>query len=125
MEIVIKDRERIIANGLTDWHVEARGVLLDLFLCGLESVDPEKAVKRAVRLSNDTIKVRNGGQEHVFKLYGDSKIYIIGAGKATAFMARAIEDVFGSRLESGIINIPGDQYSDARFNFKRVKVYHA
>ncbi len=58
-----------------------------IFKEGIKAVDPYEAVKRTVES-----RIENLGD-----------IYVIGAGKATAPMAKAIEDMFGERIKKGVI----------------------
>ncbi len=66
---------------------------------GLRAVDPAGAVKRAVRLEGNELVV--GG--HHIALSGIKRIICVGAGKAGAPMAQAIEDILGERLEGGVV----------------------
>jgi glycerate 2-kinase len=69
-------------------------------------VDPFEAVRRFVRLQGDRLIL--GTQERPLAeidLTRYERISLVGAGKATAPMARAIEEVFGKRLFRGIINV--------------------
>ncbi|RJX35853.1 MAG: glycerate kinase [Desulfarculus sp.] len=63
----------------------------------LKAVDPVRAVQEALHLSGDTLRV--GGQE--IDLGAFRRIVAVGAGKAGAPMARALEKVLGGRLSAG------------------------
>lgn len=65
-----------------------------IFMEGIKAVDPYRAVYRAVEELGHQIK---------YKDY--HAIYIVGAGKATAPMAKAVEDIFDGRIKKGIINV--------------------
>ena len=72
---------------------------LEVFQAALKAVDPVEAVLRTVRFKNDTIQVG----EHEFAFKDFDRILIVGAGKAGAPMARALEDLLGDRISDGVI----------------------
>lgn len=75
------------------------GPLLDMFNAALAAVDPYRAVAKAFRIETDRLFAGGG----VYDLSVFDRILVVGAGKATAAMAAAIEDALGSRIDSGII----------------------
>ena len=77
----------------------ARTMLKQLFLAGLDAADPETAIRRAVRVRNNRLRV--GTRE--YNLSGFSRIVCIGAGKASGVMAVALERQLGSRVEGGLV----------------------
>ena len=64
----------------------------EIFLEGVRAVDPYLAVKNALKEMNIS-----------FEEY--ESIYVVGAGKGTAPMAKAVEEVLGDRIKKGIINV--------------------
>ncbi len=62
---------------------------LQIFRAALKAADPYQAVLR--RLRPDPKPYRN--------------IFVIGAGKASAQMARAVERLLGARITGGLINV--------------------
>ena len=78
----------------------------EIFAGCLSAVDPYKAVKRFVHLDGDRLVVgMQGGPETEINLSKFDRISLVGAGKATAPMAGAIEDMFGERIRKGLINV--------------------
>lgn len=73
--------------------------LLDIFNASLEAVDPYKAVLNAVSVEHGQLQA--GGANYVLAAY--ERIIVIGAGKATARMAQAIEVLFGKNISDGLI----------------------
>ena len=63
----------------------------------LDAVDPGRAVAAALRLEGDTLHV---GKQTV-DLAKIRRILVLGAGKAGAPMAQAVEEVLGARIDSG------------------------
>ncbi len=73
--------------------------LLTIFNAALAAVDPYRAVLNAVRVEGDILLVADAK----YNLSSFDKIIVIGAGKATARMALAVEDLLGDRISAGLI----------------------
>jgi len=73
--------------------------LEDIFTAGVKAVDPERAVQKYVRRQGNQLFV--GDCSYILDKY--RRIFLIGAGKGTAPMAKALEDILGERLTKGLI----------------------
>jgi glycerate 2-kinase len=71
----------------------------NIFLSGVDSVKPDSLITRYVSINKTTLKIEN----LIFDLNEVRKIYIVGAGKASAAMAETMETVLGSRITAGHI----------------------
>ncbi len=80
---------------------ERRERALAVLSAALEAVDPVKAIKRQVSLSDDSLHI---GQR-VYDLGRYRNIYVIGGGKAGGSMAQAIEEILGQRVTAGLVNV--------------------
>lgn len=83
---------------------EMRTEAEEIFRHSLKAVDPYQAVKRFVRMEGNRLIL--GGERSsaaVFNLDGYDRLLIVGGGKATAPMARALEDMLGERIHKGLI----------------------
>jgi glycerate 2-kinase len=78
-----------------DLKVEARRI----FGAGLRAVDPREAVRRFMRRSGDSLRI----DQHVVALADFRSIWVIGAGKGSAAMALAIEEILGDRISGGLV----------------------
>ena len=77
---------------------------VSLFQASLDPVNPHEAVRRFVRLEGNRLILGKEGQEKIgLDLEDYGKVYLVGGGKATAPMARAIEELLGERIDEGII----------------------
>ena len=78
----------------------------EIFMSSLGAVDPYQAVKRFVRLEGHKL-VLGTEKDPVTELDLTTydSITIVGAGKATAPMAKALEELVGERINQGIINV--------------------
>lgn len=75
---------------------------LRIFRAALKAADPERAVLRYLKLDGQTLVV---GRRR-YSLGHFDRIQVVGAGKASAAMARAVERVLGKRLAGGFVNVP-------------------
>jgi len=83
---------------------ELRAIAKTLFSKAVSAVDPYRRLKEVVEIEKSRLRiVKHGGLPIEFDLNDFSKIYLIGAGKASAPMAQAIEEIFGDRIIKGII----------------------
>ena len=90
----------------TDLLNKMRSQAQELFRASLKRVDPYEAVRRFVRLDgNNLLLDEEGESETVLDLQAFARIFVVGGGKATAPMARAVEDTLGERVRQGIINV--------------------
>jgi len=72
---------------------------LEIFQAALKAVDPIEAVLRYVKRVDDGLQIG----EHRFAFKDYDRILVVGAGKAGAPMARALEDLLGDRITDGVI----------------------
>ncbi len=72
-----------------------------IFRAALRAADPIEAVLRHVRVSGETLIAG----KHRYRLASIRHIYVVGAGKASAAMARAVERLLGKRITKGLLNV--------------------
>jgi glycerate 2-kinase len=73
--------------------------MLDIFHAALAAADPYNAVLQAIRVEQQTLHI--AGATYAMEAF--KRIIVVGAGKATARMAKAIETLLGSNIEQGLI----------------------
>ena len=79
---------------------------LAIFKAALDAVDPGKAVANTVVRSDQTLTIRQG--KKIIKsinLRKTGRIFVVGAGKAGAPMAKAMEKILGAKLTNGFISV--------------------
>ncbi|MSS70038.1 MAG: glycerate kinase [Candidatus Latescibacteria bacterium] len=81
-------------------RADARAV----FDAALEAADPKISIRNAVRIEGRTLRVGEG----TYDLDAFSRVLVVGAGKASAQMASAVEEVLGDRVSGGLINTKYD-----------------
>ncbi len=73
-----------------------------ILAAALEAADPAIAIRRLLKLRAGVLHV---GDSLSYELARFDRILVVGAGKATAQMAWAIERLLGDRIAAGLINV--------------------
>ncbi len=76
-----------------------RQMLAEIFNAALAAADPYNAVLSAASVEGDSLRIGTA----TYDLSTFERIIVVGAGKATARMARAIESVLGNKITAGLI----------------------
>jgi len=90
-----------------------------IYEAALAAVNPKEAVRRHLRREGDLIHF---GKEPL-DLRAFERILVVGAGKASAPMAVAVEEILGDRIASGIVNVKYG-YTDAVKKIRLVEAGH-
>jgi hydroxypyruvate reductase len=72
-----------------------------IFRAGLNAVDSKNAVVKFLSRKDCLLTVDNSS----YDLLDYENVYVIGAGKASAAMAQAVEEILGERIKAGVINV--------------------
>jgi glycerate-2-kinase len=100
--VKIKNRQELLNNAFSLNNRKAREIVLDVIEALLDEVEPKKIVKSQIQLTNETLIVG----EKSFDLSSFNNILIVGGGKASGFMAEALEEILGDRIKHGLIVVP-------------------
>jgi hydroxypyruvate reductase len=76
-----------------------RNDALKIFTAGVRAVQPQYLLRGYMRWQQDQLQLG----EQVFEKHDIDKVFVIGAGKASAAMARETEILLGNRIDGGII----------------------
>lgn len=79
-----------------------RSVALELASAGMAAAHPTRAATRAVSLDGDALIVDG----RMYHLKPEAQLVVLGAGKASLAIAKALEAVLGDRLDSGTVVVP-------------------
>jgi glycerate 2-kinase len=79
--------------------MDQRQTAIEIFLAGVESVKPYNLINRYVSINQNTLLI----EKNRFNLSKIKNIYVVGAGKASAAMAQAMEPILSSRITAGHI----------------------
>ena len=74
-------------------------VLREIYHAAVAAVEPRRAVLDHCRLDGDMLQV---GERRI-ALDPDGRVIVVGAGKASAAMAQAVEEVLAERISSGVV----------------------
>ncbi|MDC7226423.1 MAG: glycerate kinase [Spirochaetales bacterium] len=79
--------------------------LTDIFMTAVNRVNPESMLLNQCSLDGDTLTVSLHEQTEKYNLGDYNRVIVIGAGKATARMAKAVEAILGDRITEGLIAV--------------------
>lgn len=91
----IQNREELLSHGAS----ALRGVALDIANSAIAAADPGKAVRKLLRADGHHLRIG----ERAFDLTGGVRIFVIGAGKASFPIAKALDEILGKRIYRGLI----------------------
>ncbi len=93
---------------------ERREVVKELIQVALAAADPAQAVCRHVKMEKaERGAVLQVGDRH-YSMVDGTRVFVVGAGKAGARMAEAIEPILGDWLGAGWVNVREDHRSRAQ-----------
>lgn len=96
---------------------EMRQQAEQIFQSGLKAVDTGVAIMRCCRLEGDQLLIK----DNVYHLSRFDQVIVLGAGKAGATMAKAIEELLGDHLSSGIVTVKYRHLED----LKKISLHEA
>ena len=91
----IKNKQSLLSHG----NIAARRFALDIVDYALSQSNPYQATRKLVSLNHDELSI----DTLRFDLKLHPRIFLIGAGKATFPIARALEGICGDRITDGVI----------------------
>ncbi len=100
----IRNREQLASQGDTF----ARKMVLEILEDALDTLDVSRVIRNILAVEGDTLRVGS----RCWHLGHKRWLFVVGAGKATNVMARAVEEVLGDRISRGLVIVkrlePGD-----------------
>lgn len=82
-------------------EAELKEHAVQIFREALRAVEPRAAVRRYLRLDGERLIV--GGR--AVELPPGGRVIVVGAGKASAAMAQAVEEILGDRIARGVVSV--------------------
>jgi len=79
--------------------------LREIFQAALDRIDPYHMMVNHIRLEGETLVVAFEGERHEVNLNAFNRVLVLGAGKASARMAKAVEDILGTRISQGLVSV--------------------
>lgn len=97
--ITFNDPDGTLPEAAGYTHAAERQRLEDIFNAALEAADPYNAVLKAVSVGHNQLHIAGA----TYDLAAFDRIIAVGAGKATARMALAVEALLGGKIAAGLI----------------------
>ncbi|UCE29681.1 MAG: glycerate kinase [Candidatus Bathyarchaeota archaeon] len=114
----IRNKEELMNNAKSPCDRKARKLALDSLETALEAADPRFIIRSKVKLKENLLTV----YKHRFDLRKTKNIFVVGGGKASGFMAEALEAILQNHITDGILNVPR---ADAHYRTQRIKLRDA
>jgi len=95
--VIIKNKDELLSHG----NIRGREITLDVIEHAVKAVNGYDLTKKAIHIKNEKLII--GSFE--CDLSKIRNIYVIGGGKATYPIAKALEEILGDRITQGIINV--------------------
>lgn len=102
----ITNRARLTDHG----ERELRGTVLDLAEAALAALSPSAGLRRSVAVHGPDLVA--GGRSYDLPAIG--RLVVLGAGKASAELAVALEQLLGPRLDGGVVVVPDSALTPTR-----------
>jgi len=96
---MIKNRTELLGRGKC---VRARKLLLGALEASLLAADPKKLVKKHVKFTHNILQIA----DRFYSFDDFDHVYVIGAGKASGYMAEALNEVLNDKINDGLVIIP-------------------
>jgi len=95
LKTYVQNRDQLLSHG----DIRLRAMALKIIETALEASNPYRAAKDLVYLTGDRLRVGHLS----YDLSRRGAIYVIGAGKATFQIAKALEEILGDRIKEGLV----------------------
>jgi glycerate 2-kinase len=90
--------------------------LEEIWAAGLAAADPERAVRRALAVEDDTVVVDGTS-------FTAESVFVVAAGKAAGTMAKAAQELLGERISGGLV-VTKDGHEPGPANFETCFASH-
>src|SRR5215217_4005849 len=90
--------------------------LQEIFAAGLTAADPQRAVRRELKLEDGAILAGE-------KRFGPRRVFVLAAGKAAGAMAQAAEEILGEKVSGGLV-VTKDGHDPGPEGFETVFASH-
>jgi glycerate 2-kinase len=109
----IKNSEELLAHG----NRAGREIVLAALEAGLTATDPYERTKALVHVDGDALAIADDR----VSLAALDRIYVVGAGKGSYSICRALEETLGDRLTAGVLSVKADE----KRRLQRIRVIEA
>lgn len=114
----IKNAEELLKNARSSLDRKTRKLAINALNAALKAVDPKTIIESKIKMKDNSLKIEN----LTFRLDDFKNVFVVGGGKASGYMAEALEEILGGRIKNGAVNVP---YTRLPYKTQRVKLQHA
>ena len=100
-----------------------RATVLEALNCAIQAADPRASIARAVEIERGGSIMRIRPASLTLDLSRFERIFVIGGGKASAFMAQEVERLFRDKITGGLVNVP--DYQKERPGLSKIRLHNA
>ncbi|MEM1540011.1 MAG: DUF4147 domain-containing protein [Candidatus Bathyarchaeia archaeon] len=93
--MIIQNKDELLSHG----NVKGREVVLDVAESAIDAVDGYKSTKSMIHIKGDSLIIK----DLIFDMKEVRNIYVVGGGKATFSIAKALDEILGERITRGTI----------------------
>lgn len=119
MDVRVRNREEIISNATHEVNRRAREIALSAIERSIEAANPKNLIYSRIRLIDGKLIVDG----MIFDLKSFRRILVVGGGKASGYMAEALEEILGERISGGVIVVPHG--TAGKFKLKTMEIHEA
>jgi glycerate 2-kinase len=109
----------LLQNASSEKFRVLRRDALDILTDAVEAVDPYAAIKNSLEVIDGRLLFRGGELD----LGQFERIFVVGGGKASGLMAKAVEELLGDLIVEGHVNVL--RGTEGRFDLKKIKLHGA
>ncbi|MEM5872050.1 MAG: glycerate kinase [Candidatus Aenigmatarchaeota archaeon] len=117
--VKIINKQELLNDAFSQNNRKIREIALNTIEILLDAVDPKKIIKSKVKLCENLLLVEN----EEFNLTHYKKVIVVGGGKASGYMAEALEEILGNYITKGLIVVP--KGTSKRHKTKKIKILEA
>lgn len=119
MGVGVKNKDEILGNASSKIDRRAREIALNAIERAIEAADPKGIIHSRVKVIGEKLII-NG---ETFNLKSFNRIFVVGGGKASGYMAEAVEEILGDRISDGIVVIP--RGTAGKINVRFIRLHEA
>jgi len=94
---MIRNKEELLSHG----NRELRKIALDIIEYSIKAVNAYEAAKGRIKIEDGRLVIA----DLIYDLSKVRNLYVIGGGKASFPIAKALDEILGSRIKQGVINV--------------------
>lgn len=118
-KVKVKNRDELLENAANEINRRAREIVINAIERSIEAADPKNIVRSRVKIVEQKLII----DDKSFDLRQFKRIFVVGGGKASGYMAEALEEILGDRIDGGLIVVPRGLADKVKLSY--IKVHEA